>query len=148
AAAVDVEGGAEEVLAHGRAFDVPARASRSERRIPSRAQLGVAGLCPLPQSEVARRLLFIFVLANAGRLPPMRGSGGALPVPPLRNPRARAQAAAVEVREGAIAREAFDAEVHVAGGGVCIPALEQRRDHLHHLGDVLTSRLVLLCRPR
>src|SRR5260370_31087082 len=52
AAAVDVEGVPEEVLAHGRAFDVPAGASATERRLPRGHQLLVARLRPLPQREI------------------------------------------------------------------------------------------------
>src|SRR5260370_19709551 len=104
AATVDVERLAEKVLAHRRALDVPAGASGPKRRVPGRPQLVVARLRPFPQSEVARRLLLIFVLDHS---------------------RAGAQAAAVEVRQGPVATEAIDAEIHVAIGEVRISPLDE-----------------------
>src|ERR1700736_4416097 len=70
--AVDVERVAEVVLAHRRALDVPAGPAATERRVPRGAQLLVAGLRFLPEREVADVFLLIFVLSNAGGLPPMR----------------------------------------------------------------------------
>ena len=53
AAAVDVDGQAQGLLDHRRAFDVPARTPRTERARPHR----LAGLGRLPQHEVGRVLL-------------------------------------------------------------------------------------------
>src|SRR5712692_8951326 len=66
AARVDIERLPEVMLAHRRAFDVPARAPESKGRIPRCAQLLVAGLRLLPQGEVAHRLLVITVSGYPG----------------------------------------------------------------------------------
>src|SRR5919197_101573 len=54
AAAVDLEGGPEELLGHNRALDVPARPATAPGRLPRRV---LAGLVRLPEREVPRILL-------------------------------------------------------------------------------------------
>src|SRR5215831_13365210 len=89
-AAVNVESLAEQSLAHGRAFDVPARTTPAPRAGPSR-QLGRAWL---PQHEI-RRILFV------GRdIDP--GSGD--------------QFLAAMTREAAVVRHAGHAEQHMTFG--------------------------------
>jgi hypothetical protein len=100
AAAVDVEGLAEQRAAHGRALDVPARAAGAVGAGP----LGVGrlvGLGGLPEHEVQR----VFLVAEHGH--------------------ALAGAQLVErlARELAVAREAPHREVDVAAGGTVGQAL-------------------------
>ena len=116
AAAVDVEAGAEVLLRHRRALDVPAGPARAPRRRP-RGGLGLGLLLPaLPEREVAR-------VALAARV----GVGGGLHVvDPL-------------VGELAVRRPGPHVEVDVAGavlGGVGVAAGDQLVDQLDHLGDV------------
>src|SRR5215475_71846 len=62
-AAMDVESFAEIFHRHGRTFQVPARTPFAKRRLP----LGFARILrSLPEDEIARLLLFVFVCVNAG----------------------------------------------------------------------------------
>ena len=116
AAAVDVERGAEVLLCHRGALDVPAGTARTPRRRPGGGRrLGLL-LPALPQREVAR-------VALAARV----GVPGGLHVVDLL------------VRELAVLRPGADVEVDVAGavlGGVRVPAHDQLGDQLDHLRDV------------
>ena len=90
AAAVDREVGAELLLGHRRALDVPARAARAPRASPRRCP--PPPCCALPEREVERVLL-------------QRGGAGLLALVHLLG---------VAVGELAVAVEAADAEVDVA----------------------------------
>ena len=116
AAAVDLEVGAEDLLGHRRALDVPAGPALAPRRGPRGV---LALLVLLPQREVAR----------ARRL----SCGGVVALALLASPR-RA------VRELAVVGEALDLEVHVALGVVGVPAsisalisVDDRADRLRRL---------------
>ena len=120
---VDVQRVAEVALAHRGALDVPPRAPAPERSVPCRPELFVLRMRLLPQCEIAHRLLVVLV-------------GG--------DPRAGLQPGAVEVRQGAVLREAGDPEVHITVGDVCVFVLDESRDHVDHLGDVLRGAWVVL----
>ena len=108
-AAVDVEGGAEVLGGHGRAFQVPAGPPGSPRRLPVR----LAGLGRLPQREVARVTLgrVVGVLGRAHLVQPLAG-------------------------QRAVGRVGAHVEVHVAAGGVGVIALDQPAHQHDHLRDV------------
>src|SRR5439155_22041169 len=102
---------------------MPARAAAPKWRIPRRTKLFILRMRLLPQSEIAHRFLVVLV--------------GGYPSPGF-------EARAVEVRESAVPGEARDAEVHVTVGDVSVVLLDEGRDHVDHLGDVLgCSRVVL-----
>src|SRR5476649_1244785 len=101
---MDVQRLPQVALAHRRALDVPTRAAEAERSVPGRAQSLVDGLRLLPQREVADRLLVVLV---------------------GHNPHPSPEAAAVQVREGAIRWEARDPKVHVTIGDVCVLVLDE-----------------------
>ena len=116
AAAVDVERGAEVLLRHRGALDVPAGTARAPRRRPGGGgRLGLL-LPALPEREVAR-------VALAARV----GVAGRLHVVDLL------------VRELAVLRPRAHVEVDVAGavlGGVRVAAHDQLGDQLDHLRGV------------
>src|SRR5262249_44246314 len=111
AAAVDVEGLAQELHAHGRALDVPARPAGAPGAVPGR----LARLGPLPQGEVA---------------------GVALPVADL-DAGAGLQLLRVPVAQFAVVGVLRDVEVDVAAGRVGEALVVQPGHDLDHLGDVL-----------
>ena len=103
---MDLEVGAQQLLGHGRALDVPAGPALAPRRGP----LGVlALLVRLPQREVARALLEL---------------GGVVAL-------ALAHLQRRAVGQLAVGREAVHAEVHVAAGLVGVAALDQVGDQRH-----------------
>src|SRR5919201_3683523 len=110
-AAVDLEGGPEELLGHNRALDVPARSAATPGRVPPRV---LAGLVRLPQREVARILL-----ERVRLLVLVHEVVGAL------------------AREPTVLRVARDAEVDVALDVVRESALDQLGDEADDLGDGL-----------
>ena len=112
AAAVDLEVGAEHLLRHRRALDVPAGPPVAPRRRPERV---LAVLARLPQREVERALL---ELGRARLL-------------------ALVHLVGIAVGELAVAVEAADAEVDVAARLVGVAALDQRLDQRDDLGDRL-----------
>src|ERR1700674_4954420 len=58
AAAMNIERDAQQLHAHGRAFDVPARAALSPGTVPFR----FAGFGPFPEREISRVALFLAYL--------------------------------------------------------------------------------------
>ena len=64
AAGVEVEAVTEVLERHRRALDVPAGAAFAKRGLPR----GFAGFCSLPESEIADRVLVIFVGGDAGAI--------------------------------------------------------------------------------
>ena len=111
AAAVDVEAVAEQFARHRRAFDVPARTAPAPRAVPSRK----IGARRLPQDEVHRILLERRHLDAGARDHVVDGAP----------------------REAAVFRIGAHAEQHMALGLVGMAARDQRRDHLHHLRNVV-----------
>jgi len=112
AAGVDIERGAQVLNGHHGAFDVPAGAARTDRRIPTE----FAFLGRLPQGEIARVGLIVFVDVDAG---------------------AGQVAAEIVVRKLAIAGEARDAEVSRAVARVSVVAGGKAGDSVGHIGDVV-----------
>src|SRR5215204_2081226 len=113
-ATVDLELGAEVLLAHCRALDVPARAAASPRRVPPRV---LPRLVRLPQSEVAR-ILFARVRLL------LRDLIGLLSAQP------------------SVVGEARDTKVDIPVGDVGGVALEQLLDQVDLVGNrVSRSRL-------
>ena len=118
-AAVDREVGAEELLGHRRALDVPPRTPLPPRRGPTAV---LVGLARLPQREVQR----VFLQGLGTRLLALVHVGG------------------VAVRELAVAGEAADPEVDVAARLVRVVALDQGLDQGHDLADRLRRQGLLL----
>ena len=119
AAAVDLEVGAQQVLGHGRALDVPPRPPLPPGRGPSRV---LVLLVRLPQREVAGALLEVGGIVAFALL-------HLLPGP---------------VRKLAVLVEAGHAEIHVAARRVGVPGFDEDRDQvddplngLHSLGLVI-----------
>ena len=110
-AAVDVEDLAEIALAHGRAFDVPARTAPAPGAVPAR----LLGRGLLPEDEIGRVLL-VRVDGDAG--------AGELVLE-------------VAARELAVVGHRADIEQHLAAGLVGVAALDQRADERLHLGDIV-----------
>ncbi len=110
-AAVDVEGRAEELLAHRGALDVPAGPAAAPGRVPRR----LARLLSLPEREIER-----FPLELPGR-----------------HPLAGSQIVQVAARELRVLGPARHLEVHVPAGGVGDPGIEERLDEREDLGDDL-----------
>src|SRR3981081_116720 len=120
---VDVERVAEISLAHRGALDMPAWPAAAEGRVPRSTHLLITRLRLLPESEVAHRLLVVFVSRHA---------------------RARLETGAIEVRQGAVGRKACDTEVPVAVGDVRVAGLEEGLDHRAHIGNVLGRTRIML----
>ncbi|KFI49709.1 hypothetical protein BBIA_1244, partial [Bifidobacterium biavatii DSM 23969] len=150
-AAVDVEHVLEITVAHRRAFDVPARATHAERRVPARVErIGV--LRRLPQREVARIML---VGRHVGRI-------DRIVLVVARRVHARAHAvghgrrlvcfrgALLLVRQLAVVRPARHVEVHVAGRiavrvahHVAVAVVDDLLDQVDHVDHVAgRARLV------
>ena len=108
-AAVDVEGRAQVLGGHGRAFQVPAGPPGSPRRLPVR----LAGLGRLPQREVPRVALgrVVGVLGRAHLVQPLPG-------------------------QRAVGGVGAHVEVHVAAGRVGVLAVDQPAHQHDHLRDV------------
>ena len=111
AAAVDVEGFAQVLLAHGRALQVPARPPAAPRRVPARQ----VRRRRLPQDEI-RRIPFIRRHLHPGAGDDLVGF-----VP----------------RQLPVARPRGNAEQHVAFGLIGVARRDQGLDHGDHLGDVV-----------
>jgi hypothetical protein len=109
AAAVDVEGGTEVLVGHGRALQVPAGAATAPRGLP----VGLARLGRLPQREVTG--VALAGLAVRGGLE---------------------QVVQLLVGQLEVAREGAHVEVDVAVRLVGVTALDEAAHHLDHLGDV------------
>ena len=114
AAAVDVKRVAEQVFAHRRAFDVPARAALSPRAFPCRfARFG--GFPQHKIERVALEAVHFHALARAQIIERFAG-------------------------ELAVGGKLAHGVIHVAvGGGVGFAFLNQRFDHGNHLRDVFRS---------
>src|SRR6059058_3404645 len=115
AAAVDLEDRAEELLGHGRAFDVPARATGPPRRLPDGV---LALLVRLPEREVPRVLLQLIAFCLLGRI-----------VQSLVIPLAAGKAA--------VFGEPRDTEIDVPAGRICDLAVDEPADQLGDLRDGL-----------
>lgn len=109
AAAVDVEDGAQVLVRHRRALQVPAGAAAAPRGLPA----GLAGLGRLPHGEVAG--VPLAGLAVAGGLE---------------------QVVQLLVGQAQVLRERLHVEVDVAVGLVGVAALDEAAHHLDHLGDM------------
>ena len=119
AAGVNVERLPQVLHAHRRALDVPAGPSRAQRRFPGL----LPGFARLPESEVSGIVLAVFIDID---------------------PRARLQAADIEVGQRPIARKARDPIVGRAVRNVGVPIFGEPFDQRHHLEDVPRSARVML----
>ena len=116
---MDLEVEPQQALGHRRALDVPARPPAAPGRVPGGV---LAGLLCLPQREVER------VELEVGALHAL----------------ALVHVVHAPVRQLSVLRIAADLEVHVAGGGIGVLAVDQTLDHRHDLGDRLArARLVV-----
>ena len=122
AAGMDVEGLAQVLGAHRRAFDVPARPAAAPRARPARLIVGRG----LPQHEV----------------------GGVLLVGRHLDPRAGDQLVARAPRQAAVVAHARHAEQDMALGGIGMAVVDQALDHGDHLGDVLRGARLDVRRQR
>src|SRR3546814_15659067 len=111
AADVDVEGLAEIVRAHRRAFDVPAGSPPAPRTVPARC-IGIRGL---PEDEIRRILLVRRHLDT----------------------RAGKHVVAVSAREAAIITHRGHIEQHLPLVGIAMTGRDQRFDHRAHLRAML-----------
>ena len=122
AAGMDVEGLAQMLGAHRRAFDVPARPPPAPRTRPSGLGVGRG----LPQHEV----------------------GGVLLVGSHFDAGAGDQLVTRATRQAAVVVHAGHAEQHVAVGGVGMAVVDQALDHADHLGDILRGTRLDVGRQR
>ena len=111
AAAVNVERDTQQLLAHRRAFDVPAGSARAPGAVPFR----LARLGPLPQGEVAGIALLVADLDARSRLQLLR----------------------IAVAQFAVIGVLADVEIDVAARGIGGPLVDQPLDERDHVGDVL-----------
>jgi len=116
AATMDVETLAEVFEAHGRTFDMPARAALAQFRLPKHG--AIVFVPGLPQREIARVRRFIFVRIDAPA-------------------RTRSQLLQVHVAQPAITRKRRKPEVYAPLVLVRVPLLPQRLDHRDHLGHMV-----------
>ena len=115
ATAVDIEGVAQQLAGHGRAFNVPARAAHAEGAVPL-GVVGLGGFGALPEHRVERIELAVV----------------------HRHALARAQLIERLAAEAAIGRKLAHRIVHVAiGRTVGQPLVLELADHGQHLGHIL-----------
>jgi hypothetical protein len=111
AASVNVESFAEVLHRHRGALDMPARAAASEWGVPARF---LAGFDQFPKSEIACVLFIVFV-----RIHPLAAAGDI--------------AGEIDLRELAVIRKGSDAVIDRAVGFIRFAVLDQLRDDLDHL---------------